>query len=131
MTREMAISATAVQSPVRQAGPPPARSDGALARRTARIVLAILLIWVLNIADLGATLSAHKGGQFVELNPLARSLLQFPPALIAFKLIPLALASLVFIISRRHFLTEFACLLVCVMYVVLGIIWWSYGACLR
>ncbi|OPX22025.1 MAG: hypothetical protein B1H04_05650 [Planctomycetales bacterium 4484_123] len=96
------------------------------ARRTRRVVLLVMVLWILNIFDLVLTLLARTHEHFEELNPLAAPLLDNPAALICFKLVVVALASLILLRFRRHPLTEIGCWGASAAYSALAGVWWLY-----
>ncbi|GAH36653.1 unnamed protein product [marine sediment metagenome] len=96
------------------------------ARRARRVFLMVVFLWVLNIGDLTMTMIAHRLGQFEELNPVARGLLDCPAALTVFKLALLALSSGIFLAFRRVRLTEIACGGMCCVYTALTFVWTVY-----
>jgi len=98
----------------------------AAACRARRVVLLLLCLWLLNIFDLVFTILGSRLEHFEELNPLARHLLDHPAALTAFKLALLSFTSVVFVIFRRHWLTEFGCWCLATVYTVLAAVWLSY-----
>ncbi len=105
------------------AGPVAAASN---ARRSQRVMLLVGLLWVLNMLDLCLTIMAHRLGHMEELNPIARPLLGDTHLLILFKLSCLSLASLIFLVFRRHRATEVACWSLSTVYLTLGVVWLDY-----
>jgi len=101
------------------------RADAA-AGRTRRIVLALAFIWIVTIFDLLFTILAHRIGNFQELNPIARGLLDVTEALIVYKLALVGVASIIFYVFRRHRLTELACWACCVVFTGLVFLWMAY-----
>jgi len=99
---------------------------GGLNARSRRMLLALLLIWILTVFDLVMTLLAHRIGGFRELNPIARMLLDFSEALIAYKLLTVAGASIIFYRLRSRWTAEVACWLCCGAMVVLSFMWLQY-----
>ena len=98
----------------------------AAACRARRVVLLLLCLWMLNVFDLILTILANRVGQFEELNPLARRLLDSPAALAAYKFALLTFTSAVFLIFRRHWLTEVGCWCLAAVYAVLAVVWLEY-----
>jgi len=98
------------------------------ANRTSRILLLLVLIWIVGLADLGLTLLAPQNPdtEFVEGNPIAAAMLHSPDKLIVFKIIALTLASAIFIVLRRHRLTEIACWAMCIVHFALALLWRVY-----
>ena len=94
--------------------------------RSGRVILLVLMIAMLNAFDLAFTILAQRIGGFHEVNPLARMMLGNPSVLIVFKLSAALLASSVFIIYRRHWLTELACWAFAMVYTVLSLMWTTY-----
>ncbi len=97
-----------------------------LSGRAGRVVLLVLFLCMLNAFDLAFTLLAYRIGHFSELNPLAARLLNHTASLVALKLTAVAAASAIFIIFRRHWLTELACWVFSGLYTVLSFIWMLY-----
>jgi hypothetical protein len=97
-----------------------------LSTRSRRTLLLLTVIWILGVFDLAMTLLAVQVGDFSEANPLARGLLQNPPALVGLKLMFLSGASVILVVFRRHVLTIIGCWVVCLVYAALGFIWFLY-----
>lgn len=96
-------------------------------RRAARVLAMLAVLAVLNGLDLLLTLSqAGRGSDFVELNPLASSLLDSAAGLILFKLALVGTSSVVLFHYRRQRITEIACLLLCCAYGLLALRWGVY-----
>ena len=102
-----------------------ARTD-ATASRTRRIVLALAFIWIVTIFDLLFTVLAQRIGNFQELNPIARELLNFTEGLIVYKFALVGIASIIFYVFRRHRLTEAACWACCGVFTGLAFLWMAY-----
>jgi len=94
--------------------------------RPRRVLLLVGVICLLNGFDLAFTLLARQVGQFREVNPVARPLLERPAALVAFKVAAVLVASVIFIAFRRHRLTEIACWGFCFVYTALSLVWTTY-----
>ena len=94
--------------------------------RTRRVILALVIIWLLNIFDLCFTVLAHQAGDFVEANILASFFIGNTNALILFKLSALVLATSIFLTFRRRFITELSCWTICIIYLALSFIWVGY-----
>jgi len=95
-------------------------------RRCRRVVLLLAMLWLCGVFDLVFTLTAHRIGNFAELNPLAAALLGCPAALIAFKLAMLAVGSVILFLFRHRLIAEIACWALSVIYVALSAIWLQY-----
>ncbi len=95
--------------------------------RTRRIILLLLFIWMVNLFDLALTLVASQSGEFVEMNPLADMLLHSPAALSAFKLSALVLSTVVFMVFRRHWLSEAGCWILWCVYTGVALVWAEYS----
>lgn len=78
------------------------------------------------MADLLFTMLAQDIGGFEESNPIAAPLIGACGSLIAFKLISLIVASVIFIKFRRHVFTEISCWLMSAVHVWLALVWFSY-----
>src|SRR5450759_1927355 len=115
------LSAVLCQDGQSQCLAPPARPV-----RARRVLAMLLALVVLNGLDLLLTLSQVGRGNFVELNPLANSLLGSAAGLVLFKLALVGGSSAVFFRFRRQRITEIACLLLCSAYGVLAIRWGVY-----
>ncbi len=96
------------------------------ASRGRRVVLLLLLLWIANGFDLAFTLLASRAGGFVEANPLAAGLLGNPAGLVAYKAALVGMASIVLLLFRTRRLTEVCCWGLCVAYVGLAGLWWTY-----
>jgi len=94
--------------------------------RSVRIVLLLVAIWIIGLADLKLTIIATELGNFAEGNPLAAALLSSPGHLAAFKLTLLTVATVIFLLLRKHLLAEIACWLMSILHVALAIIWRVY-----
>ena len=95
--------------------------------RGKRVLAMLAALAVLNGLDLLLTLSqAGQGADFVELNPLASSLLGSAAGLVLFKLALVGASSAVLFRYRRQRITEIACLLLCGAYGLLAVRWGVY-----
>ena len=110
-----------------EAAYPPIRAQAAelirrhiLATRGRRVGLALVFLWVLNIFDLVVTILAARAGGFQEANPLARKLLASPPHLVTYKLLLLTSASTIFLVYRRHRISEIGVWGTCMVYLALA-----------
>jgi hypothetical protein len=96
--------------------------------RARRVGQAIIVLWVLGLADLIFTIWAHQFTPFRELNPLARQLLSqnWMGGLILFKLALTSLGTAIFWYLRGHGRAE-ACLWgLVVIYFALAVRWSHY-----
>jgi hypothetical protein len=89
-------------------------------------VLLVAIICLLNWFDLTFTLLANEVGNFRELNPIAGLLVNHSTGLVAFKFASLGVASIIFIVFRRHWFTEAACWCFFIVYTMLSLVWMSY-----
>jgi hypothetical protein len=96
--------------------------------RPGRVILLVIFLAMLNAFDLVFTILAHRIGEFREANPIAALLLDHTAALVAFKAAALLVASAIFIVFRRHWLTELVCWTFCGVYTALSILWMVYYA---
>ena len=80
----------------------------------------------MNICDLFFTIRAYGLGQFTELNPLARNMLEHPYAVETFKLGTVAFATVVLLCFRQHRWVEIGCWGLCGVYIVLSYLWLQY-----
>jgi len=94
--------------------------------RSRRIVLLLAAIWMINLFDLTFTVLAHNTGNFVEANPIARALLDNRPALLAFKLGAMVIATGILVCLRRHWLAELGCWFLCGAFATLAFMWLVY-----
>lgn len=95
----------------------------ALAGRSLRVVVLLLVIGILNLIDLALTILAVSLGGFDELNPLASPLLDSSGHLIAFKIAMVSPALFTFLLLRRHRLTEVSCWMLSLVYAYLSVRW--------
>jgi hypothetical protein len=111
-------------------GKPRRRRFGAWLNRSRRILLALAIVWVISIFDLGFTLAEWGTKEFVELNPLAASLLSRPGnAVIVFKFAMLGIATCIVLLLRRYRVTELACWLMVAAKLYLAVRWLVYFDC--
>jgi hypothetical protein len=110
---------------------PPRRGRfGAWLNRSRRVLLALAIVWVISIFDLGFTLAEWGTKEFVELNPLAASLLNRPGnAVIVFKFAMLGIATCIVLLLRRYRVTELACWLMVAAKLYLAVRWLVYFDC--
>ena len=96
--------------------------------RTRRVGQAIVVLWVLGIADLLFTIWAHRNTPFFEMNPFARALLaqDWVAGLVAFKLVLTGIGTAIFWTLRGHARAEFALWGIVVVYFALAVRWSSY-----
>ncbi len=94
-----------------------------VARRSRRVILMLILLWIANAFDLIFTLLAAKVGGFEEANPIAAPLLNDPALLATFKILAVLFASIIILKFRRRLLTEIGCWGLCLTYTLLSI-WW-------
>jgi hypothetical protein len=104
------------------------RSDGWGDARTRRVGQAIVVLWVLGIADLLFTIWAHRNTPFFEMNPLARALLADGAVadLVAFKLVLTGIGTAIFWTLRGHARAECALWGIVLVYFALAARWSSY-----
>ncbi|MCK4624746.1 MAG: hypothetical protein KAV00_05500 [Phycisphaerae bacterium] len=96
------------------------------ARRSRRVTLILVLLWIVSGFDLVFTLLAVKTGEFVEGNPLAAPLMDDPALLVIFKVLVVAMASIIIFKFRKRLFTEIGCWGLCLTYTLLSAIWWIY-----
>lgn len=95
------------------------------------MLLALTVVWVISIFDLGFTLAESGTKDFVELNPLAARLLSGPGnAVIVFKFTLLGISTIILLPLRRYRVTELACWLLVVAKLYLAVRWFTYFDCL-
>ncbi len=92
--------------------------------RTRRVAVLLLILLLLNIADLGFTLIASNSMFFIEANPIANIFLQHPIFLLLYKAVLLSFAFSVFWLNRKHPLTQTACWICFIAYSILTILWY-------
>ena len=96
------------------------------ARRARRVTLMLVLLWIANGFDLVFTLLAVEVGGFVEGNPIAAPLLNDVTLLVTFKILVVAMASIIMLKFRTFRLTEIGCGGLCLIYIILSARWWIY-----
>ena len=97
-------------------------------RRPWRVAQLIIALWVLSLADLFFTIWAHHFTPFIEVNPLARALLerQSFAGLVAMKVGLTGVGAAIFWCLRRYAKAELALWLLVGVYVLLALRWSSY-----
>lgn len=103
-----------------------ALARAARARRARRVTLLLIGTWVVSAFDLLFTLLAADHRRFVELNPIAASIIGNTTALVAYKILIVAVGSVILLKYRTRVLTEIGCWSVCAVYLVLAGIWWKF-----
>ncbi|MBU0641092.1 MAG: hypothetical protein KKB50_19710 [Planctomycetes bacterium] len=99
--------------------------------RPRRILLALMAVWVLNLADLGFTVVESSGGHFVEMNPVAAKLLSGPlNTILLYKFGLLGIGTAILLLLRRHSVAELACWFLLAAYSYVGVRWYVYYGCL-
>jgi Domain of unknown function (DUF5658) len=98
------------------------KNDSRDARRT--LIRCVVVLLVLNAADLGFTSFLVPSGGFVELNPLAELLTNSLPALIAAKSAVIGCSAFLFLAFWRHQIAQLASWGAAATYVVLAM-WWA------
>lgn len=98
----------------------------AVRRRGVRVGLLLILLWILNAFDLTFTIMAHELGNFNELNPIARELLEHPYLVVLFKLALVGFATVVMWTYRHRWLVELSCWAVSLVYIGLSLVWLRY-----
>lgn len=91
--------------------------------RSRRVVYLLVGVWLLNLFDLALTLLAASDGMLHEENPIARSLIHNPAALLAFKLSLVAAATTVLFNFRRFRCAEIGCTLALFIYAGVAVQW--------
>ncbi|MBN2445391.1 MAG: hypothetical protein JXO22_01600 [Phycisphaerae bacterium] len=95
--------------------------------RGRRVVLLLAAVWVLNLLDLHFTLFESPRQHFVELNPVAASLLGISTfAAIVYKLVLVAGATAILLVLRRHRLAEWSSWLSLGLYTWVAACWSMY-----
>jgi hypothetical protein len=104
---------------------------GAWLNRPRRILLTLSVIWIVAIFDLGFTLSEFGTSHFVEMNPLASSLLGGSAnGIIAYKFGLLSFGTFILLCLRRHAVAEMACWFLLATKFYLAVRWFCYFDCL-
>jgi len=93
-----------------------------------QVIWLVLLIVILNLYDLVCTLFAHGVGGLWELNPFASRLMQDAPMVVMFKLALTAGAAILFLVTRRHRLTQVGSWWIGVVYTVLILRWTTFNS---
>lgn len=99
--------------------------------REHRILFALLGVWIFSAFDLAFTISESRATHFIELNPIAATLLENPPHVIgAYKFGLLSAGTLILCKLRRYGVTELGAwfLFAACMYVMIR--WHVYFASL-
>ena len=96
------------------------------ARRSRRVTLMLVLLWIVSGFDLVFTLMAVKTGGFVEANPIAAPLMDDVALLVIFKILVVAMASIIIFKFRKRLFTEIGCWVLCLTYTLLSARWWIY-----
>lgn len=95
--------------------------------RSRRVLYALTAVWVLNLVDLGCTLSESYYVGFYELNPLAAGLIHgSATGLIVYKLSLLTFSSCILLAVRNCQLAEFSCWMLLMTYACVAIRWGIY-----
>lgn len=94
--------------------------------RPRRVLLVLSVVWVINLFDLGFTLTESQRHNFRELNPLAASLLHSSPSLVLYKAVLVLVGSSILLLHSRQRVTEIATWLVFAIYGYVGCCWWLY-----
>lgn len=110
---------------------PIASRFGVWLNRSRRILLTLAGVWIISVFDLFFTLNEAMSANFVELNPVAATLLHGPPNIVAaFKFGLLGGATVILLALRRHFIAELACWFLLATKVYVAVRWFSYYDCL-
>ena len=96
------------------------------ARRSRRVTLILVMLWIVNAFDLVFTLLAVKAGGFIEANPIAAPLMNDVALLVIFKILVVAMASIIILKFRKRLFTEIGCWGLFLTYTLLSAIWWLY-----
>lgn len=93
--------------------------------RQQRVTALVLMAVVLSLFDLAQTITYMRGVGMLELNPLARVMVELGGArqLVMFKMFTVAVGCGVLYLLRRHALAE-RCAWVCVVVLVCLALWW-------
>jgi hypothetical protein len=95
--------------------------------RPRRVLLLLAAVWVINTFDLGYTLLESLRRDFVELNPVAASLMGgSPEALVVYKTVLIAGSSVILLIHRRQRVAELGCWFLLGAYLWVALCWWRY-----
>jgi len=112
------------------ARPEPARSPHAEpARRSLRVTLLAAAMILMGLADLQLTLTYMRSTGLIELNPIARAMIEIGGArqLVMYKLLSIAMSAGVLYILRRHALAERCAWVSCVLLLALTAHWVRYN----
>lgn len=101
-------------------------ADPVRSRRVALLAFAMVLM---GLADLQLTLTYMRSIGMIELNPLARAMVDLggAPQLIRFKLFSIALSAGLLFLLRRHSLAERCAWVSCAALLALSIHWTRYN----
>lgn len=103
---------------------------GGWLNRSRRVLLAVAGVWVLGAFDLFFTVVEWGGHDFVEVNPLARHLLDRPDNMIAvFKFGLLGVASVILLLLRRTAIAERAAWFLFAAQFYVAVRWFVYYDC--
>lgn len=114
------------------AGERPATSPcfGTWLNRPRRVLLTLAAVWIIGAFDFAFTLLEFDSGGFVELNPLARRVLEQPDHVVAaFKFGLLGVGTVILLALRRHAVAECACWLLLAIKVYVAVRWFAYYDC--
>lgn len=120
------IGAGAPRSPRALAGPSPS----ARPPHVARLVLLIVAMTLMHAVDLACTLTYLRAVGMVELNPIARHIIDIgqAPLLIAFKLLTILASCGTLYLVRRHRLAEIGAWICTAVLVALSLHWTNFNA---
>lgn len=96
--------------------------------RVRRVVQALVVLWILSMADLYFTIWAHRYTPFHEANPVARVVLEAGSVtgIVLLKLGLMAMGTGIFWFLRRHARAEIGLWVIVLAYVVLTFYWADY-----
>ncbi len=97
--------------------------DWFTAARSHRVICLVMGLWVFSIFDVALTMLAHEQGMLDESNPIARRLLNSPPAIMLYKLSLVTFASTIILSNRRRLVAELAAGGVLAVYTIVAIQW--------
>jgi len=122
------LSAQFLRSDANPAPAPAERTGRGFRRltRPRRILLALAAVWVLNVFDLGFTLLETTRQHFVEVNPVAATLLHDPAALTAYKSALVCIGSAILLCYRRERVSEMGAWFLLCTYLAVGLRWHAY-----
>ena len=97
--------------------------------RRRRVVLLVVAMVLMGLADLQLTLTYMRSVGMIELNPLARAMIDLrgEPQLIRFKLLSIALSAGLLFLLRRHSIAERCAWLSCAALLFLTFHWVRYN----